>query len=218
MAEKRTVAYKSDRGQIPNTGAYKGDLQRSVHSKNKLSGGFDPGTIRYSKPIGPVKPSIPPNMPAPTGEETVRKSVAQRMDEYSRQQLAKLKQQQTAPKPKVKPAQVISTTVRERVTPVSAKAAAPARMAVNRATGNTTGFTTGKTTGKTVTKPGTAYKTPMTGLQRMNQNAFNKGGVAGPSRSTGGSQSAGPSRSTGGTRASNPSRGDVGAGRRGGGR
>ena len=121
-------------------------------------------------------------------------------------------------KPKPKPAQVISTIVRERTTPVSAKAAAPARMAVNRATGNTTGFTTGTTTGSTVTKAGTAYKTPMTGLQRMNQNAFNKGGVAGPARSTGGSKSAGPSRSTGGTRASNPSRGDVGAGRRGGGR
>lgn len=199
MAEKRTVAYKSDRGQIPNTGAYKGDFQRSTQPKSKLSGGFGPFGIKYSQPIGPVKP------------------VGLRMDEYSKQQLAKLKQQ-APPKPKPKPAQVISTTVRERVTPVSAKVAAPARMAVNRATGDTTGFTTGKTTGSTVTKPGTAYKTPMTGLQRMNQNAFNKGGVAGPSRSTGGSQSAGPSRSTGGTRASNPSRGDVGAGRRGGGR
>lgn len=202
MAEKRTVAYKSDRGQIPNTGAYKGDFQGSTQPKSKLSGGFGPFGIKYSQPIGPVKP------------------VGLRMDEYSRKQLAKIKQS-PAPavaKPKPKPAQVIRTTVSERITPVSAKAAAPARMAVNRATGDTTGFTTGKTTGKTVTKPGTAYKTPMTGLQRMNQNAFNKGGVAGPSRSTGGSQSAGPSRSTGGTRASNPSRGDVGAGRRGGGR
>jgi hypothetical protein len=200
---KRSVAYKSDRGQFPNTADYKGDFQGSTQPKSKLSGGFGPFGIKYSKPIGPVKP------------------VGLRMDEYSRQQLAKLKQP-AAPvpkaKPKPKPAQVIRTTVSERITPVSAKAAAPARMAVNRATGDTTGFTTGKTTGKTVTKAGTAYKTPMTGLQRMNQNAFNKGGVAGPSRSTGGSQSAGPSRSTGGTRASNPSRGDVGAGRRGGGR
>lgn len=202
MAEKRTVAYKSDRGQFPNTAARKGDFQGSTQPKSKLSGGFGPFGIKYSQPIGPVKP------------------VGLRMDEYSRKQLAKIKQS-PAPavaKPKPKPAQVIRTTVSERITPVSAKAAAPARMAVNRATGDTTGFTTGKTTGKTMTKPGTAYKTPMTGLQRMNQNAFNKGGVAGPSRSTGGSQSAGPSRSTGGTRASNPSRGDVGAGRRGGGR
>ena len=202
MAEKRTVAYKSDRGQIPNTGAYKGDFQGSTQPKSKLSGGFGPFGIKYSQPIGPVKP------------------VGLRMDEYSRKQLAKIKPS-SAPavaKPKPKPAQVIRTTVSERITPVSAKAAAPARMAVNRATGNTTGFTTGKTTGSTVTKSGTAYKTPMTGLQRMNQNAFNKGGVHGPSRSTGGSKSAGPSRSTGGTRASNPSRGDVGAGRRGGGR
>jgi len=167
---KRSVAYKSDRGQIPNTADYKGDFQGSTQPKNKLSGGFDPGTMKYSKPIGPVKP------------------VGLRMDEYSRQQLAKLKQGATAPvpKPKPKPAQVIRTTVSERVTPVSAKAAAPARMAVNRATGNTTGFTSGKTTGKTVTKSGTAYKTPMTGLQRMGQNAFNKGGVAGPRKDSSG--------------------------------
>ena len=191
---KRSVAYKSDRGQIPNTAARKGDLPANVakmlngpdvtrNLKGNFLGGF--GDER----TGIRKPTTRMPVPAP--------AVA---------------------KPKPKPAQVISTTVRERVTPVSAKVAAPARMAVNRATGNTTGFTTGKTTGSTVTKPGKAYKTPMTGLQRMNQNAFNKGGVAGPARSTGGSKSAGPSRSTGGTRASNPSRGDVGAGRRGGGR
>lgn len=202
MAEKRTVAYKSDRGQIPNTGAYKGDFQGSTQPKSKLSGGFGPFGIKYSKPIGPVKP------------------VGLRMDEYSRKQLAKIKQP-PAPavaKPKPKPAQVIRTTVSERITPVSAKAAAPARMAVNRATGNTTGFTTGKTTGSTVTKPGKAYKTPETSYQRQQRISQEKSGVTGPSRSTGGSQSAGPSRSTGGTRASNPSRGDVGAGRRGGGR
>jgi hypothetical protein len=195
---KRSVAYKSDRGQFPNTADYKGDFQGSTQPKNKLSGGFDPGTMKYSTKIGPVKP------------------VGLRMDEYSRQQLAKLKQP-AAPVPKPKPAQVIRTTVSERVTPVSAKAAAPARMAVNRATGNTTGFTTGKTTGSTVTKSGTAYKTPTTSLQRMGQNAFNKGGVAGPSkssasRSTGGASSA--SRSTGG-RISDPSRGGMGNSGRG---
>lgn len=191
---KRSVAYKSDRGQFPNTANYKTDLPASVSKmlagpsvtrnlKGNFFGGFGDERTGIRKPITRMP------MPAPAVPK---------------------------PKPKPKPAQVIRTTVSERITPV--KAAAPARMAVNRATGDTTGFTTGKTTGKTVTKAGTAYKTPMTGLQRMNQNAFNKGGVAGPSRSTGGSQSAGPSRSTGGTRASNPSRGDVGAGRRGGGR
>jgi hypothetical protein len=199
---KRTVAYKSDRGQIPNTGAYKGDFQGSTQPKSKLSGGFGPFGIKYSKQIGPVKP------------------VGLRMDEYSRKQLAKIKQP-PAPavaKPKPKPAQVIRTTVSERITPVSAKAAAPARMAVNRATGNTTGFTTGKTTGSTVTKPGKAYKTSETSYQRQQRISQEKSGVTGPSRSTGGSRAAGSSRSTGGTRASNPSRGDVGAGRKGGGR
>lgn len=98
----------------------------------------------------------------------------------------------------------IRTTVDMRTT--------PARMAVNPRTGSTLGFTTGKTTGSTSFKPGVAAKTRVSPAQQMARNAFNKGGVAGPSRS-GGGRSAGPSRST-----SAPSRGDVGAGRRGGGR
>ena len=198
---KRSVAYKSDRGQIPNTADYKGDFQGSTQPKSKLSGGFGPFGIKYSKPIGPVKP------------------VGLRMDEYSRQQLAKLKQPaapvpKPKPKPKPKPPQVIRTTVSERMSPV--KAAAPARMAVNRATGDTTGFTTGKTTGSTVTKSGTAYKTPETAYQRQQRISQEKSGVAGPSRSTGGASrsTSGPSRSTGG-RISDPSRGGMGNSGRG---
>jgi len=169
---KRSVAYKSDRGQIPNTANYKGDFQGSTQPKSKLSGGFGPFGIKYSKPIGPVKP------------------VGLRMDEYSKQQLAQMKQRaaQVAPKPKAKPktAQVIRTTVSELVTPASAKAAAPARMAVNRATGDTTGFTTGTRTGSTATKAGVAGKTRMSASQRTSQNAFNKGGVAGPRKDSSG--------------------------------
>jgi len=169
---KRSVAYKSDRGQIPNTANYKGDFQGSTQPKSKLSGGFGPFGIKYSKPIGPVKP------------------VGLRMDEYSRQQLAQMKQRaaQVAPKPKAKPktAQVIRTTVSERVTPASAKAAAPARMAINRATGNTTGFTSGKTTGSTVTKAGVATKTGGTAYQQMQRNALEKSGVAGPRKDSSG--------------------------------
>jgi hypothetical protein len=169
---KRSVAYKSDRGQIPNTANYKGDFQGSTQPKSKLSGGFGPFGIKYSTKIGPVKP------------------VGLRMDEYSRQQLAQMKQRaaQVAPKPKAKPktAQVIRTTVSERVTPASAKAAAPARMAVNRATGNTTGFTSGKTTGSTVTKAGVATKTGGTAYQQMQRNALEKSGVAGPRKDSSG--------------------------------
>lgn len=196
---KRSVAYKSDRGQFPNTADYKGDFQGSTQPKSKLSGGFGPFGIKYSKPIGPVKP------------------VGLRMDEYSRQQLAKLKQPAaTAPKPKPKPAQVIRTTVSERITPAMARPAAPAKMAINRATGDTTGFTSGKTTGKTVTKAGTAYKTPETAYQRQQRISQEKSGVAGPSRSTGGASrsTSGPSRSTGG-RISDPSRGGMGNSGRG---
>lgn len=199
----RSIAYKSDRGQIPNTANYKGDFQGSTQPKNRLSGGFDPGTMKYSTKIGPVKP------------------VGLRMDEYSRQQLAQMKQRaaQAAvpkPKPKPKPAQVIRTTVSERTTPAMARPAAPAKMAINRATGDTTGFTSGKTTGSTVTKSGTAYKTPETAYQRQQRISQEKSGVAGPSRSTGGASrsTSGPSRSTGG-RISDPSRGGMGNSGRG---
>lgn len=132
-----------------------------------------------------------PAMPAATGEEsiTVKKTAA-----TTRKPSA----------PAAKKAAPIRTTVDMRTT--------PARMAVNPRTGSTLGFTTGKTTGSTSFKPGVATKTRVSPAQQMARNAFNKGGVAGPSRS-GGGRSAGPSRST-----SAPSRGDVGAGRRGGGR
>ena len=140
-----------------------------------------------------------PAMPAATGEEsiTVKKTAA-----TTRKPSA----------PAAKKAAPIRTTVDMRTTPAAAKAKAPTRMAVNPRTGSTLGFTTGKTTGSTSFKPGVAAKTRVSLAQQMARNAFNKGGVAGPSRS-GGGRSAGPSRST-----SAPSRGDVGAGRRGGGR
>ncbi len=140
------------------------------------------------------RPDIPA-MPAATGEEsiTVKK---------------------TARKPAAPARKPTETTVPDGGlrTSTKAKAKAPTRMAVNPRTGSTLGFTTGSRTGSTATKAGVAAKTRVSPAQQMARNAFNKGGVAGPSRS-GGGRSAGPSRST-----SAPSRGDVGAGRRGGGR
>ena len=85
---------------------------------------------------------------------------------------------------KVTPAAVVRTTTDMKTSPVKTKA--PTRMAVNPFTGSTLGFTTGKTTGSTSSKSGTAMRTPMTTNQRMAQNAFNKGGVAGPSKTAGG--------------------------------
>lgn len=69
---------------------------------------------------------------------------------------------------------------------VGTKAKAPTRMAVNPRTGSTLGFTTGSRTGSTATKAGVAGKTQMSGSQRMAQNAFNKGGVAGPRKDSSG--------------------------------
>jgi hypothetical protein len=85
----------------------------------------------------------------------------------------------------------IRTFVNEKLTPT--RKTGP-QMGLNRVTGNTTGFTSGTKTGKTITKSGVATKTPMSASRRAEQNAFNKGGVAGPSRGGGG----GSFRSSGG--------------------
>ena len=96
-----------------------------------------------------------------------------------------------APKAKKTVGETIRTFVREKLTPT--RKTGP-QMALNRVTGNTTGFTSGVKTGKTITKSGVATKTPMSASRRAEQNAFNKGGVAGPSRGGGG----GSFRSSGG--------------------
>ena len=96
-----------------------------------------------------------------------------------------------APKAKKTVGETIRTFVREKLTPT--RKTGP-QMGLNRVTGNTTGFTSGTTTGKTITKSGVATKTPMSASRRAEQNAFNKGGVAGPSRGGGG----GSFRSSGG--------------------
>lgn len=96
-------------------------------------------------------------------------------------------------KTQVKPAETIRTFVREKLTPT--RKTGP-QMGLNRVTGNTTGFSSGTKTGKTITKSGVATKTPMSASRRAEQNAFNKGGVAGPSRGGGG----GSFRSSGGGR------------------
>jgi len=134
-------------------------------------------------------------------------------------------------------AQVVSNVTRERTSPVPSRTAQPTRMGVNPVTGKTTGFTSGTTTGKTMTKAGTAYKTTETAYQRQQRLAKEKTGVLGPTSVRSTSSSAGSVRSTGGgSRSSgggavgstsgtrgyssggNAGRGDVGAGRRGGGR
>lgn len=93
--------------------------------------------------------------------------------------------------PKRSVGETIRTFVAEKLTPT--RKTGP-QMALNRVTGNTTGFTSGVKTGKTITKSGVATKTPMSASRRAEQNAFNKGGVAGPSRGGGG----GSFRSSGG--------------------
>ena len=143
-----------------------------------------------------------------------------------------------APGPTVVPtSQVISNVTRERTSPAPSRPAAPARMGVTPATGKTTGFTSGTKTGTTMSKAGTAYKTAETAYQRQQRLAKEKTGVLGPTSVRSTSSSAGSVRSTGGgSRSSgggavgstsgtrgyssggNTGRGDVGAGRRGGGR
>ena len=111
-----------------------------------------------------------------------------RMMEYSDAQAAKLKAKKAAP-PKAPARKLTEINVpggglrTAKVTPAGGKSK---QMAVNPRTGSTLGFTTGSRTGSTATKSGVAGKTKMSGSQRMAQNAFNKGGVAGPRKDSSG--------------------------------
>jgi hypothetical protein len=172
-------------------------------------------------------------MPSPTGEETID------IRGYLGDERTGIRK--TVPgarKPAAPKQQVVSNVTRERPSPTPASAPPPARMATNPVTGKTTGFTSGSKTGTTMTKAGKAFKTAESAYQRQQRMALEKMGVAGPRggtsktsssaggmRSTGGgsrSSGGGAVGSTSGTRGygsgGNVGRGDVGAGRRGGGR
>lgn len=163
---------------------------------------------KYGAPIGPQNTGIVPGGRGIMALNSVRMKPTAGAPRAS---VSVQPQPMSAPiKTRVKPVETIRTTVREKLTPT--RKTGP-QMALNRVTGNTTGFTSGVKTGKTITKSGVATKTPMSASRRAEQNAFNKGGVAGPSRGGGSRSSGGGTKSSGG---GNTGRGDVGAGRRGG--
>jgi hypothetical protein len=188
----------------------KGDLQMSEQKKNRLSGGFDYGTIRYSKPIGPV------NQPKKTAEIDIRgylgdertgirktgvgmrKSVAQRMEEYSQKQLAKIKSKApAAAKPKAparKPTQINVPGGGLRTAKSSggvmsasqARSMAPGNYSKGKVSmgGKTyTGFTVSSRTdskGRTTKSVGNWTSTPNAGR------SFGKNDVAGPTKNAAG--------------------------------
>jgi hypothetical protein len=199
---KSSSQRRSEAQSVSRTG--KGDLQTSVYGKTTTAnpvgrrygekiGPQRPSGLRYAQPIGPSnKGSVPGGMGI-----TALKS-------------ARMTPTSMAPKatPNIAPAaQVVSNVVRERVSP------APA------------------------TKTAVAPKAKETAYQRQQRMVQQKMGVAGPRGGTSKASSAGGMRSTGGgSRSSgggavgstsgtrgyssggNVGRGDVGAGRRGGGR
>jgi hypothetical protein len=216
---KSSSQRKSEAQSVSRAG--KGDLQTGVYGKTTMA---NPIGRRYASPIGPSNRGFIP------GGDGIMALNNIRMTPTSK-----------APKatPNVIPAaQVISNVTRERTSPAPSRPAAPARMGVTPATGKTTGFTSGTKTGTTMTKAGKAFKTAESAYQRQQRMALEKMGVAGPRggtsktsssaggmRSTGGgsrSSGGGAVGSTSGTRGygsgGNVGRGDVGAGRRGGGR
>jgi hypothetical protein len=197
---KSSSQRRSEAQSVSRTG--KGDLQTSVYGKTTTA---NPVGRRYGEKIGPQRPSGlryaqpigPSNKGSVLGGMGITALKSARMTPTS-----------MAPKatPNIAPAaQVVSNVVRERVSP------APA------------------------TKTAVAPKAKETAYQRQQRMAQQKMGVAGPrgtaskassgTRSTGGgmrSSGGGAVGSTSGTRGyssgGNVGRGDVGAGRRGGGR
>lgn len=190
------------------TRSMKGDIKPPPAMGSKRIGAV---ANRYTAPIGPQNTGVVPGGRGVMALKSVRMKPTAGAPRAS---VAAQPSPMSAPiKARVPPGETIRNFVREKLTPT--RKTGP-QMALNRVTGNTTGFTSGTTTGKTISKAGVATKTPMSASRRAEQNAFNKGGVAGPSRGGGGGMgksSGGASRSTGG---GNTGRGDVGAGRRGG--
>ena len=162
-------------------------------------------TIMYADPK--ITRAYKTSLPAPSGSEQIGKtklsyfgderggirkpasrkpSANVRMMEYSDAQAAKLRANKAAPPKARKPTEITVPGGGLRTAKVTPTGSKSKQMGINRATGSTLGFTTGKTTGSTVTKSGVAGKTKMSGSQRMAQNAFNKGGVAGPRKDSSG--------------------------------
>ena len=124
----------------------------------------------------------------------------------------------TATAPKATMNATMAAPIKARVKPTGAKdvVRTTTNMKTSPVRGGGLGVTTGKTTGSSATRMGTGGKTSMSASQRAQQNAFNKGGVAGPSRSGGGKTSGSSSSKSSSAGGGNTGRGDVGAGRRGG--
>jgi hypothetical protein len=135
---------------------------------------------KYSQPIGPSNRGTVPGGAGIVALNDVRLRPVAAKPKTAASAVAAAKK--VAAKPARKPTEINIPGGGLR----TAKAKAPARMAVNPRTGSTLGFTSGSRTGSTVTKAGVAGKTSMTGMQRMSQNAFNKGGVAGPRKDSSG--------------------------------
>lgn len=191
---------RSEAQSVSRTG--KGDLQTSVHSKTTMA---NPAGRRYGEKIGPQRPSgLRYAQPiGPSNKGSVPGGMGITALKSARMTPTSMAPQAT---PNIAPAaQVVSNVVRERVSP------APA------------------------TKTAVAPKAKETAYQRQQRMAQQKMGVAGPrgaaskassgTRSTGGgmrSSGGGAVGSTSGTRGyssgGNAGRGDVGGGRRGGGR
>lgn len=192
---KSSSQRRSEAQTVSRTG--KGSLQTSVHGKTTMA---NPVGRRYAEKIGPKRPEglryAQPIGPSNRGSVPGGQGIVALKNSLMRPTAA-------APKatPNVMPAaQVVSNVVREKVTPVPAA------------------------------KTAAAPKVKETAYQRQQRMVQQKMGVAGPRggvskassggmRSTGGGGAVG---STSGTRGygsgGNTGRGDVGAGRRGGGR
>jgi hypothetical protein len=165
-------AYKSYRGQIPNTANYKTDLPESVHQRMMRANEMATKRANARKAAAaPVRPAGSIDLRGYFGDERtgIRKTAGQKIASALKAGVVDKK---------AKPADVVRTTTDMKTT--------PARMAVNPRTGSTLGFTTGKVTGSTASKSGVAMRTPMTAGQRTARAALEKGGVAGPSKTASG--------------------------------
>lgn len=166
----------------------KGDLQRSIREKDRMSGikampgGAVSGSYKYGQPIGPMNRGYVPGgrgivasmsvLKAPT-RNAPKATVTGKTGKKITPAAAPV--QQAAPKAKAATSKATEITI-----PGGGLKTGKASKTMTTSRGGGLGVSTGKTTGSSATRAGTGGKTTTSASQRASNNAFNKGGVAGP--------------------------------------
>lgn len=164
----------------------KGDLQRSIREKDPMSGikampgGAVSGSYKYGQPIGPMNRGYVPGGRGIVPLRTVLKAPTQNAPKATVTAKTAKTAKKVAPASAPAASKAKAGKPTEITIPGGGLKTAKASTSKTASRGGGLGVTTGKQTGSSATRAGTGGKTTTSASQRAANNAFNKGGVAGP--------------------------------------